>query len=233
MLQIILLYCKDLYEPIVRDKVPTGVTEEEWRVLNRKTVGMVHFHINHNIFHHVANDKVAFELWQKLESMYERKTAVNKASVIKQLAKLEYRDGSSVIEHLNVFQGHINQLTAMEINLDDEVQALLLLSSLPDSWNTLVVSLSNSAPDGKLAPDMVNNSMLNEESRRKEKGSHQTSSSDAYVAKKKDKNQGRSHKKPQRGRSKSRERSQSGPSDKIIYFHCGKEGHKRNQCRVY
>jgi len=24
-----LLYCKDLYEPIVRDKVPTGVTEEE------------------------------------------------------------------------------------------------------------------------------------------------------------------------------------------------------------
>jgi len=103
-----LLYCKDLYEPIVRDKVPTGVTEEEWRVLNRKTVGMIRLHINHNIFHHVANDKVAFELWQKLESMYERKTTVNKASVIKQLAKLEYRDGSSVIEHLNVFQGHIN-----------------------------------------------------------------------------------------------------------------------------
>ena len=78
-------------------------------------------HINHNIFQHVANDKVVFELWQKLESMYERKTVVNKALVIKQLAKLEYRDGSSVIEHFNVFQGHINQLTAMKINLDDEV----------------------------------------------------------------------------------------------------------------
>ena len=39
----------------------------------------------------------------------------------------------------------------MKINLDDEVQALLLLGSLPDSWNTLV-SLSNSAPDGKLTP---------------------------------------------------------------------------------
>ena len=103
-----------------------------------------------------------------MESMYGRKTAVNKASVIKQLAKLEYRDGSSVIEHLNVFQGHINQLTAMKINLDDEVQALLLLGSLPDSWNTLV-SLSNSAPDGKLTPDMVKNNMLNEEAKRKEK----------------------------------------------------------------
>jgi len=91
--------------------------------------------------------------------------------VIKQLAKLEYRDGSSVIEHLNVFQGHINQLTTMKINLDDEVQAPLLLSSLPDSWNTLV-SLSNSALDGKLTPDMVKNNMLNEEARRKEKGTH-------------------------------------------------------------
>jgi hypothetical protein len=62
-------------------------------------------------------------MWQKLESMYGRKTAMNKSSVIKRLAKLEYRDGSSVIEHLNVFQYHINQLSAMKINFEDEVQA--------------------------------------------------------------------------------------------------------------
>jgi hypothetical protein len=99
--------------------------------------------------------------------------------VIKRLAKLEYRDGSSVIEHLNVFQCHINQLSAIKINFEDEVQALLLLSSMPDSWNMLVVSVSNSAPDGKLMLEMVKNSMLNEEARKKEKGD--ASSSDAYV----------------------------------------------------
>ena len=60
----------------------------------------------------------------------------------------------------------------MKINLDDEVQALLLLSSLPDSWNTLVVSLSNSSPDGKLTLEMVKNNLLNEEARRKEKGNN-------------------------------------------------------------
>jgi hypothetical protein len=67
---------------------------------------------------------------------------MNKASMIKRLAKLEYRDGSSVIEHLNVFQCYINQLSAMKINFEDEVQALLMLSSMPDSWNMLVVSLA-------------------------------------------------------------------------------------------
>jgi hypothetical protein len=126
-------------------------------------------YIHYNIFHHVANDTNAYEMWKKLESMYDRKTTMNKASMIKRLAKLEYRDGSSVIEHWNVFQCHINQLSTMKINFEDEVQALLLLSSMPDSWNTLVVSVSNSAPDGKLTLEMVKNRMLNEEARKKEK----------------------------------------------------------------
>jgi hypothetical protein len=194
---------------------------------------MIRLHINHNIFHHDANDTDAFKLWQKLESMYERKTTVSKASVIKQIAKLEHRDGSSVIEHLNVFQGHINQMSAMKINLDDEVQALLLLSSLPDNWNTLVVSLSNSASDGKLTLEMVKNSLLNEEARRKEKGSNLPSSIDAYLAENKDESRGRSRVKFQHGRSKSRGRSQSCSWKEIICYHCCREGHKRNLCRFY
>ena len=72
--------------------------------MNRKAVSMIRLHISHNIFHHVANDTNMYEMWQKLELMYERKTAMNKASVVKRLAKLEYQDGISVIEHLNVFQ---------------------------------------------------------------------------------------------------------------------------------
>lgn len=54
------------------------------------------------------------------------------------------------------------------MSLGDEMQALLLLSSLPDSWETLVVSLSNSAPNGKLTMSMVNDALFNEEARRKD-----------------------------------------------------------------
>ncbi|KAF8413693.1 hypothetical protein HHK36_001685 [Tetracentron sinense] len=80
--------------------------------------------------------------------MYERKTASNKAFLIRKLVNLKYKEGNSIAEHLNEIQSIVNQLTSMEMVLDDELQALLLLSSLPDSWETLVVSLSNSAPDG-------------------------------------------------------------------------------------
>ena len=56
----------------------------------------------------------------------------------------------------------------MSMSLDDELQALLLLSSLPESWDTLVVSLTNSAPEGKLSMDMVKVALLHEEARRKD-----------------------------------------------------------------
>uniref|UniRef100_A0A2N9EH16 Integrase catalytic domain-containing protein n=1 Tax=Fagus sylvatica TaxID=28930 RepID=A0A2N9EH16_FAGSY len=58
----------------------------------------------------------------------------------------------------------------MNLVVDDELQALLLLSSLPDSWETLVVSLSNSAPNGVLQLAMVKDSLFNEETRRKDMG---------------------------------------------------------------
>ena len=58
----------------------------------------------------------------------------------------------------------------MKLELDDEVHALLLLSSLPNNWETLVVSLSNLASNGVITINMVKDNMCNEEARRKELG---------------------------------------------------------------
>ena len=44
---------------------------------------------------------------------------------------LKYKDETLVTEHLNTFQGLLNQLTTMEMKLDDKVHALILLSFLP------------------------------------------------------------------------------------------------------
>ncbi|VFQ77251.1 unnamed protein product [Cuscuta campestris] len=110
--------------------MPSDKQEGTWKLLNRKTVGMIRQFIDDSVFQHVANDTNAYELWEKLKCMYERENALNKASIMRRLVKLDYRDGHSVVEHLNDFQGLINQLSSMKLVLDDELQALLLLSSL-------------------------------------------------------------------------------------------------------
>ena len=57
----------------------------------------------------------------------------------------------SMVEHLNVFEGFINETVSLDMPLADEVLALLLLlGSLLGSWETLMVILVNSTPQGKL-----------------------------------------------------------------------------------
>ena len=71
--------------------------------------------------------------------MFENKNDVNKVLIFRKIVRLRYQDGSSMAEHINAFHGLMNQTTALEVPLADEVFALLLLGSLPDSWETLVV----------------------------------------------------------------------------------------------
>ena len=44
------------------------------------------------------------------------------------LAHLKLKEGISVAEHLSKFQDLVNQLTRMNLVVDDELQALLFLS---------------------------------------------------------------------------------------------------------
>ena len=83
----------------------------------------------------------------------------------------KYKEGTPIAEHLNEIKSIVNQLAAMKITFDDELQALLLLSSLPESWETLVVTVSNSSPDGVVTMSQVTSNLLNEETRRKSSGS--------------------------------------------------------------
>jgi hypothetical protein len=53
--------------------------------------------------------------------------------VLRRLMNLKYKDRHNVMEHLSNLQGLLNKLSTMKLTLDDEVQALHMLSFLPDS----------------------------------------------------------------------------------------------------
>ena len=68
-------------------------------------------------------------VWKKLENIFARNTSGNKSTFIRGLFNLKYKDGNNVVEHINFFQGIVNKLVAMKMNIDDEMQTSLLLSS--------------------------------------------------------------------------------------------------------
>ncbi|KAK2989776.1 hypothetical protein RJ640_029930 [Escallonia rubra] len=140
-------------------------------------------------------------------------------------------ENGSVVDHLNDFNGVTNQLESVGINFDDKIRALLFLCSLPDSWNNLVTTVSNSTISGTLTLNDVVSSVMNDEMRRKTIGDGISSSTALSVESRgrqnnKENNKGRS---PTRGRSKSRGKSKS-KGRTIVCWNCNKEGHKKNDC---
>ena len=59
----------------------------------------------------------------------------NRIYLKKKLFRFEYRQGISMTEHLDDFNKIIADLMNIDVTIDDEDKALLLLNSLPDSYD--------------------------------------------------------------------------------------------------
>ena len=80
-------------------------------------------------------------------------------------------EGGSVTNYLNEFNTITRQLSFVGVNFDEEIRALLIFCSLHESWNDLVMTMSNSIPgSGTLKYDDVIGVILSEETRRKSSG---------------------------------------------------------------
>ena len=90
-----------------------------------------------------------------LSSMYEKLSANNKVYLMKKLFNLKKAGGTLVAQHLNEFNTITNQLSTMGIQFDDEVHALILLAFLPNSWEAMRMTVSNSARKSKLKYDDI------------------------------------------------------------------------------
>ena len=108
---------------------------------------------------------------QMLAKLYEKPLASNKVFLMKRLFNMKMLEGGSVANHLNDFNTVTSQLSSVGVNFDDDVRALLFLCSLPESWNGLVMAISNSVSGSStLKFDYVVGAILSEEMRRKSFG---------------------------------------------------------------
>uniref|UniRef100_A0A2N9EY29 CCHC-type domain-containing protein n=1 Tax=Fagus sylvatica TaxID=28930 RepID=A0A2N9EY29_FAGSY len=138
------------------------------------------------------------------------------------------KKSTAVAQHLNEFNTITNQLSSVEIEFDAEIRILIVLASLPNSWEAMRMAVSNSARKGKLKYNDIRDLILGEEVRRRDAG--ETSSSGSALnletrGREKDRNYNRDRSKSRKGRSKSKPRRQ------LECWNCGKTGHIRKNCR--
>jgi hypothetical protein len=138
------LYQKDLFLPLGGiEKKLTTMKDEEWEVLDRKALGTIQLSLEASVAFNISKEKTMKELMDTLTKLYEKPSTSNKVFLMKILFNMKMSEGGSVVDHLNEFNTVTNQLSSVKVDFDDEVRDLLILCSLPEIWNGLVMVVSN------------------------------------------------------------------------------------------
>jgi hypothetical protein len=160
-----LLVYREQWETISQSTILTGMSKEEWEKLERRERSTIQLCLVDSVLLNVSGEDLAKKLWDKLGSLYKSKYLVNNLFLRKKLYLLRMSEGSSVNEHLNLFNTIISQLSFVDIKIIEEEKCVSLLCSWPNSWDSLVVVVwSNSTA---LVLEDVVASLLLEEMRRK------------------------------------------------------------------
>ena len=118
-----------------------------------------------HIMYHVMDETSPEKIWDKLEEQFMSKTLTRKLYLKQKLYGLKMQEGSDLAEHINVFNQLIVDLEKVDVKIDEEDRAIILLCSLPGSYEHLVTTLTYGKEDVKV--DEIVTALLGHEQRRK------------------------------------------------------------------
>ena len=159
---------RKLHLPLLGTK-PKTMKAEEWALLDRQVLRVIRLTLSRSVAHNVVKEKTTADLIKALSGMYEKPSANNKVHLMKKLFNLKIAENASVA-HLNEFNTITNQLSSVEIDFDDEICALIILASLPNSWEAMRMAISNSTRKEKLKYNDIRDLILAEEIYRRDAG---------------------------------------------------------------
>ena len=109
--------------------------------------------------------QTAWQLWNKIKDLYDKKSPASQMYWLKQLMDLRMKDNATMTAHLSQFHVILKNLTSQGITFPDEVTPLFLLGTLGESWDVFRTAYCAPATVLKLAD--VESALLQEEINRK------------------------------------------------------------------
>ncbi|KAL8113644.1 hypothetical protein AgCh_020822 [Apium graveolens] len=122
-------------------KKPTKVDDTKWGDMKLRAASTNRLALAPEIKYDVLEEDNPKNLWEKLTKTYHSKYLANKLFLKKDLFGLKMEEDGDLRDHLNRFNGLINQLNNLDEKLKDEDKVVLLLVSLPKKYNTVMTSL--------------------------------------------------------------------------------------------
>ncbi|KAK2983908.1 hypothetical protein RJ640_020204 [Escallonia rubra] len=207
---------------------PEKMDADDWKECEATAVSTIRLSLALEVKYSVLKETSPLAIWSKLEKIYMAKSLTNRLYLKKQLYQLRMDDGSDIRDHLNAFSKIPTKLLNVEVKIDEEDLAIILLSSLPSAYETLRTTLL--VGKDTLTVDEVTTTLLETNSLKDSGG---CSHANGLVARADPKTDSRRNKNWQRGKrnGKDKVRSQSRARDGVICHYCKVKGHYKNQCQ--
>ncbi|GKD46374.1 hypothetical protein Tco_1271019 [Tanacetum coccineum] len=97
--------------------------------------------LDNKVLREVNKEDSAAGFWLKLETLYMTKSLANKLYLKKKLFTFYMHSGKKLSEHIDEFNKLIGDLANIDVDIDDEDQTLMLLTSLPPSYDNFMQRL--------------------------------------------------------------------------------------------
>ena len=114
-------------------KLEKMTVDSDKKVLMEKAHSAIILSLGDKVLRQVSKEKAAIELWAKLEEPYMTKSLVNCFYLKQSLYSFKMLEDKLIGDQLDKFNKLVLDLENIDVTIDDEDQALLLLCSLPKS----------------------------------------------------------------------------------------------------
>src|SRR5579871_6418566 len=222
MIEMVLVY-QDLWG-VVDGSEPKPIQNQAgyvaWMKKASKARALIITSLQMSQVEHIRKLESPQEIWEKLKKVHEPQDRQHRLFLRRKFFTLKMQEGDSIQDHINKIKLYQDKLEAMGGNLQEEDVLAVLLASLPESYETLMLTLE---AQPEITVKHVISHLLQEETRRKQglPGSSKNEG-EAYFMQKQNFN----NKKNPKGKG-----NFNIDKSKDTCNACGKIGHWANKCR--
>ena len=119
-------------------KKPRKVLENDLLNVPDRAHNAIILSFGDGVLREVGGETTTARLWKKLEDLYTKKSMAKRLATKKKLYTLRIEEVSLISYHIDAFNKIILDLEDINVKIDAEDKAMILLCSLPSSYKHLV-----------------------------------------------------------------------------------------------
>jgi len=201
----------------IQEERPERPTDD-WIKKDEKAQSTISLSVEDNQIVHICKCESAKDMWDELQKVHERANLSNKLYLMRKLYQTKLKPDQDMQNYIRSTLEMVERLRGIGEEIPDFHIAALLLSGLPDSYETLVTAL-DARPDDELTLEYVKGKLVDEYRRRSD-----SSTSDNLESALK------THDKTKfKGKAAG---SSSKPRETRECHYCKKPGHLKRDCRI-